>query len=129
VAGDLGAWPDSLEGARRGFERATALEPHLPWYWLHWARFERAAGDLEAARRLAARAIAEEPNFVRGLLFSARLDLDRGQVGAARRAFDRAEGARWLARGRLLTSYERDLLRAPAWQVEEIRQALAQAVN
>jgi len=68
VASDLGPWPDALDGARQGFGRATALEPHLPWYWARWAAFERSVGQLEEARRLVDRALAEEPRFVRGWL-------------------------------------------------------------
>lgn len=120
VASELGPWPDALAGASEGYQRATALEPHLPWYWLQWAAFERSVGRLDEARRLAERSVSEEPNFVRGWLFLARLALDRGDRSAARASYDRAREGTELGRGRELSDYERDLLRAPGWQVREL---------
>jgi len=55
VVTDFGAWPDSVEGAREAFARATELEPLQPWHWLEWARLERSVGDLEGAVMLARR--------------------------------------------------------------------------
>jgi hypothetical protein len=125
VATELGPWPDALDGAREGFGRATALEPHLAWYWARWAAFERSVGRHDEARGLAERAVSEEPNFVRGCLFLVRLALDAGNAQEALRRFDRARAAAALGRGQQLTDYERDLLRAPAWQVREIAVALS----
>jgi O-antigen ligase len=125
VAAELGPWPDALDGARQGFGRATALEPHLPWYWARWAAFERSVGQLEEARRLVDRALAEEPRFVRGWLFRARLALDRGDEAEARASFERARSSALEGRRRSLSDYERDLLRAPPWQVRELAAALA----
>jgi len=125
VVVELGPFPDALDGAREGFGRATALEPHLPWYWLRWAIFERSVGQLEEARRLAGRALEEEPRFVRGRLLEARLALDRGDAPAAARSFERARIAALEGRWRPLSDYERDLLRAPSWQVHELAATLA----
>jgi len=127
VAAELGPWPDALDGARQGFGRATALEPHLPWYWARWAAFERSVGQLADASRLVERALAEEPRFVRGWLLEARLALDRGDLPEAAASFERARSAAALGRGRQLTDYERDLLRAPAWQVEDVARSLTHA--
>ncbi len=127
VAAELGPWPDALDGAREGFGRATALEPHLPWYWARWAAFERSVGELEEARRLVDRALAEEPRFVRGWLLEARLALDRGDLPEAAASFERARAAALEGRRRSLTDYERDLLLAPAWQVEDVARSLTHA--
>ena len=125
VITDLGPWPDAIDGARDGYRRATELEPHLPWAWLQWAQLERTLGHTEDARRLAERAVAEEPNFVRGRLLLARMNLDAGDRATAIEAFDQGRSAFELRRRGSLTDYERDLLRAPGWQVEEIARALA----
>jgi hypothetical protein len=125
VAVELGPFPDALDGAREGFGRATALEPHVPWYWQRWATFERSVGQLEAARRLVGRALGEEPRFVRGWLLEARLALDRGDAPGAARSFERARIAALEGRWRSLSDYERDLLRAPSWQVHELAAELA----
>jgi hypothetical protein len=125
VVVELGPFPDALDGAREGFGRATALEPHLPWYWLRWATFERSVGQLEDARRLAGRALDEEPRFVRGWLLEARLALDRGNAPRAGASFERARIAALEGRRRSLSDYERDLLRAPSWQVHELAAELA----
>lgn len=129
VAAELGPWPDVLAGARASFERATELEPHLPWYWLRWALFERSIGQLDEAEELARRAVAEEPDFVRGQLALARIALDRGEPTAARLAYERAREAAALGRRRDLTGYERDLLAADAWQVEQVAGLLAEAAG
>jgi hypothetical protein len=76
------------------------------------------------ARRLAERAVAEEPNFVRGQLFLARLALDDGDSSSAVAAYGKARAAHELGGSRPLTEYQRDLIRAPAWQVEEIGRIL-----
>jgi hypothetical protein len=125
VASELGPWPDALDGAREGFGRATALEPHLPWYWARWAAFERSVGQLADARRLVERSLDEEPRFVRGWLLEARLALDRGDLRGAAASFERARRAALEGRRRSLSDYERDLLVAPAWQVKEIAAALS----
>jgi hypothetical protein len=57
----------------------------------------------------------------------ARLSLDAGDRDRARSAFDRARAASRLGRKAGLTEYQRELLRAPAWQVEEISRGLAAA--
>ncbi len=125
VVTDLGPWPDAVDGAREAYRRATELEPHLPWAWLQWAQLERSLGRTDDARRLAERAVTEEPNFVRGRLLLARLHLDAGDRSAAIEAFERGRSAFELRRRGSLTDYERDLLRAPGWQVEEIARELA----
>ncbi len=125
VVNEFGPWPDAVERTREGFRRATELEPHLPWYWLQWAAFERSLGQMNEARRLAEESVVEESHFVRGWLFLARLELDKGDFESARVAYQRASDAANLARTKLLTAYERDLLRAPQWQVEEIADRLA----
>jgi len=121
---DLGAYPSSIFGAREGFQEACRLEPHLPWYWIDWATFERQMGQLEPARRLASRAVTEEPNCVRAWLLLARIDLDSGQVEMARRDLEAARKARDCFRGRVLEAYERDLLWAPPWQWRQLEEAL-----
>jgi tetratricopeptide (TPR) repeat protein len=121
---ELGAWPDAVSEARRGYRMATDLEPHLPWSWLRWAQLERSLNRLREAERLAARAVVAEPNFVRGWLFLARLRFDLGRVEDAREARDRAVAASALAGRRSLTEYESDLLRAPTWQLEELARVL-----
>ena len=93
--------------------------------WLQWAAFERSVGRVDESERLAERALAEEPNFVRGWLFLARLELDGGDLEIARTAYQRASAAAELAQTKTLTQYERDLLWAPAWQVEEVAASLA----
>jgi hypothetical protein len=124
TAVELGSWPDAVKGAREAFSRAVALEPHQPWGWLEWARFERNLGHLDAAVHLARRAVDEEPNAVRAWLFVARLELDRGDIEAARDALNHATAAASL-RGRAgLSGYERELLAAPSWQFDELEEAL-----
>ena len=121
---EFGPWPDSVDGAREGFARAVRLEPHQPWSFLEWARFERNLGHTDDAVNLVRRALDEEPHTVRARLFLARLELDRGEVEAAREAYEVAlESAR--LRSRLdLNAYERELLGAPTWQFHEIAEAL-----
>jgi O-antigen ligase len=125
IAGELGPWPDAVDGARAGFRRATELEPHLPWHWLRWAQFERSVGDLDEAARLARRALVEEPRFVRGWLFLARVEADRGGQEQARLAVEQARTTQRLVRWRLLSDYERDLTRLPRWQLRELERELA----
>ena len=127
VASELGPWPDALDGAREGFGRAIELEPHLPWYWLRWAAFERSLGQLEEARRLVGGALDEEPRFVRGWLLQSRLALDRGDELEARACFERARSVALEGRRRSLSNYERDLLRAPPWQVHELAALIGDA--
>ena len=124
VVTDFGPWPDSVEGARDAFARATELEPLQPWHWLEWARLERSVGDLEGAVMLARRGIEAEPHAVRVWLFIARLELDRGQVEGARVAFLEARDAAALRARQGLNSYERELVSAPEWQFREIEEAL-----
>jgi cytochrome c-type biogenesis protein CcmH/NrfG len=124
VVTDFGLWPDSVEGAREAFARATELEPHQPWHWLEWARLERSLGNLEAASSLARRAIEAEPHAVRVWLFIARLELDRGQVEGARLAFREARDSAALRTRRGLNSYEKELVSAPEWQFRELEEAL-----
>jgi tetratricopeptide (TPR) repeat protein len=124
VAQELGPWEDVVKGARAGFRRACELEPHLVWYRLQWAQFERAMGEHERAVELTLRSLAEEPNFVRGWLLLARLHLDSGRREQASEAFERARVAARLARGRLVKAYERDLLMAPSFQVRELSREL-----
>ncbi len=124
IVTDLGVWPDAVKRAREAWAAAAAREPHLPWYWYRWALLERSLGEVERARGLAERAVAAEPHFVRGWLLLARLELDLGRMRAARSALARAEASRDLARGRLLTGYERELLEAPRWQLRQLEEAL-----
>ncbi len=124
TARELAMLPPVSRRARQAFEHATRLDPHSPWGWLGWARLERDLGRLERAQALARRALTEEPHLVRGWLLLARLALDRGEVGTARRALLEAEAALRLERGRLLSRYERDLLEAPRWQLEQLRKAV-----
>lgn len=121
---ELGATPGLVARTRDAFREATRLEPHLPWWWLEWARLERALGELRDARRLAERAVAEEPAFVRGWLLLARIELDLGRVAAARDALDRAREVESARRPGLRTPYERELLRPSRWQREELEAAL-----
>jgi hypothetical protein len=124
VINELGAWPDSVEGAREAFSRAARLEPHQPWPWLEWARLERGLGNLDQAAALARRAVTEEPNAVRARLYLARVELDRANLNLAREAFDHARVSAKL-RGRAgLTDYEKELLAAPSWQFRQIEEAL-----
>lgn len=124
IVAEHGTWPDAVEGAREGFRRATALEPHLPWHWLRWAQLERTLNRMDAAQALAARALAEEPRFVRGWLFLARVELDMDRPDAARDALARAVAEFERARWRLLSGYERDLVAAPRWQLRELSRDL-----
>ena len=119
-----GRWPSTLERARDAYMHVTDLEPRLPWAWLEWARLERAAGELERARSKAERAVELEPAFVRAWLFLARVELDLGRVTEARRALAQARAAAALRLRRPLTPYERELLRAPAWQLESLDRVL-----
>jgi len=124
VVTDFGPWPDSVEGARESFARATELEPNQPWHWLEWARLERSSGNLEASSSLARRAIEAEPHAVRAWLFIARLELDRGQVEGARLALREARDSAALRTRPGLNSYEKELLSAPEWQFRELEKAL-----
>lgn len=116
IVTDLGVWPSAVDRAGEAFARASSLEPELPWYWLDWARLERALGRTGRARELITHATEAEPRCVPAWLLLARLELDAGRLAAARAAFDRALQARRCGRGRLLSAYERALLTAPAWQ-------------
>jgi hypothetical protein len=124
VVTDLGAWPDSIESARAAFARAVELEPFQPWAWLEWARLERNLGHTSDAIDLVRKGLEAEPHTVRARLFLARLELDRGNPDAAREAYSQALGSARLRRLAELSSYERELLGAPAWQFREIWQAL-----
>lgn len=124
IVADLGTWPGAVVRARAAFARACALEPNLPWYWLDWARFERALGRAGRARELISRATDAEPNCVSAWLLLARIELDGGRIDAARAAVARANTARRCGRGRLLSAYERLLLDAPAWQWRSLKAAL-----
>lgn len=126
IVEDLGGWPDAIAGARKGYRRATGLEPHLPWSWLRWAQLERMLGDSSRALELARRAVREEPHFVRGWLFISRVELDLGRSRAARDALQRARGAARLGDGRRLSAYERDLLEAPPGYVRELEEVLGE---
>lgn len=124
VVTDLGTWPDSVDGAREAFARAVELEPHQPWAWLEWARLERNLGHTSDAVGLVHKALEAEPHAVRARLFLARLELDRGDFDAAREAYSMAVASARLRSRKGLSSYERELLSAPAWQYREIGQAL-----
>ena len=124
VVVDLGAFAATVETAREAFGRAVELDPFLPWVWLEWAQMERLLGADQRARELVRRALDSEPSTVAAWLLLARLELDRGRVEPARRALDRALELRRTLRHRDLTSYERDLVAASAWQIEELEGAL-----
>jgi len=124
VITDLGPWPDAIEGARNAFGRATELEPHLPWSWLEWARLERTLGNPDRARQLVRQALSEEPHTVRAWLFLARLELDAGRVEEAVDAYERARTSIELGRRPGLNGYERELLAAPSWQLQELEDQL-----
>jgi len=124
VVAEFGPWPDSVDGAREGFARAVRLEPHQPWSFLEWARFERNLGNADDAVNLVRRALDEEPHTVRARLFLARLELDRGAVEAAREAYEAAVDSARLGTRLDLNAYERELLSAPTWQFDELREAL-----
>jgi len=124
VVTDLGPWPDSIARARGAFARAVELEPLQPWAWLEWARLERNLGHTSGAIDLVRKALDAEPHTVRARLFLARLELDRGNRDAAREAYSKATESARLRTHSGLSSYERELLGAPAWQFREIAQAL-----
>jgi cytochrome c-type biogenesis protein CcmH/NrfG len=124
VVTDFGPWPDSVQRAHEAFAHAVELEPHQPWAWLEWARFERNLGRTERAVDLVTRALEEEPHTVRARLFLARLLLDTGEKEAARGALDMALQSAQLRTRRGLNAYERELLTAPAWQFRELDGAL-----
>lgn len=124
VVTELGKWPDAVREARRAFSRAVELEPHQPWYWLEWARFERTMGRIDEAVGLARRAVTEEPDAVRAWLLIARLELDRGQVDAARSALATARTSITTRTRDARNAYERDLLYAPSWQFRQLEEAL-----
>ncbi len=124
VVADFGPWPDSVDGAWKGFARAVELEPHQPWSLLEWARFERNLGHTDDAVNLVRRALDEEPHTVRAWLFLARLELDRGAVEAAREAYRAAVESARLGTRLDLNAYERELLGAPTWQFRELAEAL-----
>jgi len=124
VITDLGSWPDAIEEARNAFGRATELEPHLPWSWLEWARLERTLGNPDRARILVRQALSEEPHTVRAWLFLARLELDAGRVEEALDAFEHAQTSIELDRRPGLNGYERELLAAPSWQLQELEDQL-----
>ncbi len=124
IVRELGTWPGATARARRAWGEATAREPDLPWYWYDWALLERSLGDNARARALMQRAVLAEPHFVRGWLLLARLELDLGRMPAASTALARARASRRLVHGRLLTGYERDLLRLPRRQLRELEEAL-----
>jgi cytochrome c-type biogenesis protein CcmH/NrfG len=124
VVTEFGTWPDSVQKAREGFARAAELEPHQPWARLEWARLERNLGRTERSVELVTHALEAEPHAVRARLFLARLRLDQGDREAARRAFDTALESVLLRSRRGLNSYERELLRAPPWQIAELDEAL-----
>jgi hypothetical protein len=123
VVAEFGPWPDSIDAAREGFAQAVELEPHQPWSLLEWARFERNLGHTNDAIDLVRRALDEEPHMVRARLFLARLELDRGALEAAREAYDAALESANLRRLDL-NAYEREILGAPEWQFNELREAL-----
>jgi len=124
VVAEFGPWPDSVDGARKGFARAVKLEPHQPWSLLEWARFERNLGHTDEAANLVRRALVEEPHTVRARLLLARLELDRGAVEAAREAYQAAVESSRLGSRPDLNGYERELLDAPIWQFQELAEAL-----
>jgi len=125
MASNLGAYPELINGARRAFQQAQLLEPHLPWYPYHLALLERSAGRLEAAERALERALENEPTFARGRLLRARIRLDLGDIRGARRDLIKAEESRNLLRsGKAFLSYHQNVLAAPEWQFREIENLL-----
>ncbi len=124
IVEEFGAWPATVENARSAFAHASSLEPRLPWYPYHRALLERGLGNISGARRLAAEAVVLEPSFVRGWLLLARLDLDAGHLDSAGVAFDRAIASRDSGELKSWTSYHRDLIWCPDWQVEALEGVL-----
>lgn len=124
VVDEFGAWPATVEEARRAFARAAVLEPRLPWHPYSQAMMERSLGNLERALRLASRSVELEPAFVRGRLLVSRLELDGGHVHAALRALDQALMARDAGESRVWTSYHRDLIRCPERHIGALKREL-----
>ncbi len=124
IVGEFGAWPATVERARRAFARATALEPRLPWHPYSQALMERSLGNLERALSLASHSVELEPAFVRGRLLVSRLELDRGHLHAARRALDRGLDSRDAGEPRAWTAYHRDLIRCPERQILALKREL-----
>jgi hypothetical protein len=73
---------------------------------------------------LVRQALSEEPHTVRAWLFLARLELDAGRVEEAVDAFDRARTSIELNTLPGLNGYERELLAAPSWQLQELEDQL-----
>lgn len=121
---EIGSWPASVAAGREAFRRATELDPWLPWAWLDAARLERAVGETATARALVGHALAAEPNATAAWLLAARLELDAGRLDEAREALARARATAGLAERPGLSAYERSLVEAPAWQLEELERAL-----
>ncbi|RLE32280.1 MAG: hypothetical protein DRJ61_09905, partial [Acidobacteria bacterium] len=121
---EFGAWPATVERARGAFERATALEPRLPWHPYSQALMERSLGNLERALRLASHSVELEPAFVRGWLLVSRLELAGGDLYAARRALERALDSRDAGEPRVWTTYHRDLIRYPEQHLQALKREL-----
>jgi hypothetical protein len=121
---EFGAWPATVENARKAFVRASTLEPRLPWYPYNHALMERGLGNLEGATSLAVHSVELEPFFARGWLLLTRLELDAGDLDSARKAFDRALIVRDTGESRSWTPYHSDLIRCPNWQTEALKGVL-----
>ena len=120
---DLGATPAVVRRARHAYGRAVDSNPTSPWTLYGWATLERTLGEVEAARGLCWRAVSAEPNFVSGWLLLARLELDLGRTEAAREAWTRARQVP--SPRRHVGRYERSLLQAPKWQVDQLARELS----
>jgi tetratricopeptide (TPR) repeat protein len=125
VLTDLGGTEHDIEAARAALDRACALDPHLPWYWLERARLERIVGSGSESIRFVRRALDEEPNTVRAWLMLSRLELEAGRMDEARAALDEATTRAALISRRGLTDYERELLLLPESQLNFLARALA----
>jgi len=124
IVEEFGAWPVTVQEARKAFSRASALEPHLPWYPYRQALMERRIGNTKGALTLIRQSVELEPNFARGWLLLSRLELDAGHLQSARRALDKAVVSHDVAEMRVWTDYHRDLVWFPEQHLLELEREL-----
>jgi len=121
---ELGAWPETVAAARRSFDRAAALEPHLPWPWLSRARFEWAVAGAAAARPFLERALDAEPRCAPAWLLEARLAIEDGRLNAAAAALEQVEVAAELFASAGGSDYARQVLTVPPHELERLRRRI-----
>ncbi|MEN8160404.1 MAG: sulfatase-like hydrolase/transferase [Myxococcota bacterium] len=73
-----------LDGARRSFERAAALDPEKPTPWLAFGLIAEQQGRIDAAIRQYRRAISVPVTVPEGYWRLAALEIERGQLDEAR---------------------------------------------